>query len=73
VALGRFMVPFALVSCLCRNVNYDAAAIRASIAQLDEVGIAYTDAGANRALARGDPDAGRSANFEPKVRTLGSG
>ena len=35
---------------LANNVNYSEAAIMASIAGLDEVGVAHTDAGANRAL-----------------------
>ena len=37
---------------LANNVNYGQAAIMASIARLDELGIAHTGAGANRALAR---------------------
>jgi poly-gamma-glutamate capsule biosynthesis protein CapA/YwtB (metallophosphatase superfamily) len=37
---------------IANNVNYGAAAIMASINRLDELGIAYTGAGANRALAR---------------------
>jgi len=37
---------------LANNVNHSEAAIMASIARLDEVGVAHTDAGANRALAR---------------------
>jgi hypothetical protein len=37
---------------LANNVNYSEAAIMASIARLDEVGVAYTDAGANPATAR---------------------
>jgi poly-gamma-glutamate synthesis protein (capsule biosynthesis protein) len=37
---------------LANNVNYSEAAIMASIARLDEVGVAHTGAGANRALAR---------------------
>ena len=37
---------------LANNVNYSEAAIMAWIARLDEVGVAHTDAGANRALAR---------------------
>ena len=37
---------------LANNVNYGEAAIMASIARLDELGIAHTGAGANRALAR---------------------
>jgi hypothetical protein len=35
-----------------RSVAIEAAAIMASIAQLDEVGVAHTGAGANRTLAR---------------------
>jgi poly-gamma-glutamate synthesis protein (capsule biosynthesis protein) len=37
---------------LANNVNYGEAAIIASIARLDELGIAHAGAGANRALAR---------------------
>jgi len=37
---------------LANNVNYGEAAIMASIARLDELGVAHTGAGANRALAR---------------------
>src|SRR5437899_4920658 len=37
---------------LANNVNYGEAAIMASIARLDELGIAHTGAGANRASAR---------------------
>jgi poly-gamma-glutamate capsule biosynthesis protein CapA/YwtB (metallophosphatase superfamily) len=37
---------------LANNVNYGAAAIMASIAQLDRRGIAHTGAGANRTIAR---------------------
>jgi hypothetical protein len=37
---------------LANNVNYSEAAIMASIARLDEVGVAHTDAGANWAFAR---------------------
>src|ERR1700751_2965925 len=37
---------------LANNVNYGEAAITASIARLDELGIAHTGAGANRAAAR---------------------
>ena len=37
---------------IANNVNYGEAAIMASIARLDELGIAHTGAGANRALAR---------------------
>ena len=37
---------------IANNVNYGAAAISASIARLDQIGIAHTGAGANRALAR---------------------
>ena len=37
---------------LANNVNYGGAAILASIARLDEFGIAHTGAGANRASAR---------------------
>lgn len=37
---------------LANNVNYGAAAILASIAQLDRLGIAHTGAGANLAAAR---------------------
>jgi hypothetical protein len=36
---------------LANNVNYSEAAIMASIARLDEVGVAHAGAGANRALA----------------------
>jgi poly-gamma-glutamate synthesis protein (capsule biosynthesis protein) len=36
---------------LANNVNYGEAAIMASITRLDELGIAHTGAGANRALA----------------------
>jgi len=36
---------------LANNVNYSEAAIMASIARLDEVGVAHTDAGANWAFA----------------------
>jgi hypothetical protein len=37
---------------LANNVNYGEAAIMASITRLDELGIAHTGAGANRAMAR---------------------
>jgi poly-gamma-glutamate synthesis protein (capsule biosynthesis protein) len=37
---------------LANNVNYGEAAITASIARLDELGIAHCGAGANRSLAR---------------------
>ena len=37
---------------LANNVNYGEAAIMASITRLDELGIAHTGVGANRALAR---------------------
>ena len=37
---------------IANNVNYGAAAIAGSIARLDEVGIAHTGAGINRAAAR---------------------
>ena len=37
---------------LSNHVNCGESAIMASIAQLDEVGVAHTDAGANGALAR---------------------
>ena len=37
---------------IANNVNYGAAAIIASVASLDEIGIAHTGAGANRAAAR---------------------
>jgi poly-gamma-glutamate synthesis protein (capsule biosynthesis protein) len=37
---------------IANNVNYGEAAIMASIARLDELGIAHTGAGANRAKAR---------------------
>ena len=37
---------------IANNVNYGTTAISASIARLDEIGIAHTGAGANRALAR---------------------
>jgi poly-gamma-glutamate capsule biosynthesis protein CapA/YwtB (metallophosphatase superfamily) len=37
---------------LANNVNYGEAAIMASIAQLDRLGITHTGAGANRAFAR---------------------
>jgi poly-gamma-glutamate capsule biosynthesis protein CapA/YwtB (metallophosphatase superfamily) len=37
---------------IANNVNYGEAAIMASIARLDELGVAHTGAGANRALAR---------------------
>ena len=37
---------------LANNVNYGEAAIMASIAQLDRLGIAHTGAGANRRIAR---------------------
>jgi poly-gamma-glutamate capsule biosynthesis protein CapA/YwtB (metallophosphatase superfamily) len=37
---------------IANNVNYGAAAIMSSIARLDELAIAHTGAGANRALAR---------------------
>ena len=37
---------------IANNVNYGEAAIMASIARLDELGIAHTGAGANRELAR---------------------
>src|SRR6266852_5768603 len=37
---------------LANNVNYGAAAIAASIAELDRLGIAHTGAGADRAAAR---------------------
>src|ERR1700730_10607644 len=37
---------------LAHNVNYGEAAITASIARLDELGIAHCGAGANRSLAR---------------------
>ena len=37
---------------LANNVNYSEAAIMASIAQLDRLGIAHTGAGANRTIAR---------------------
>src|SRR5271168_989076 len=37
---------------LANNVNYGEAAIMASIARLDELGIVHTGAGANRAMAR---------------------
>jgi Bacterial capsule synthesis protein PGA_cap len=37
---------------LANNVNYGEAAIMASIARLDELGISHTGAGANRGLAR---------------------
>ncbi len=37
---------------IANNVNYGAAAITASLGRLDEIGIAHTGAGANRAAAR---------------------
>jgi poly-gamma-glutamate capsule biosynthesis protein CapA/YwtB (metallophosphatase superfamily) len=37
---------------IANNVNYGEAAITASLARLDEIGIPHTGAGANRALAR---------------------
>lgn len=37
---------------VANNVNYGEAAITASLARLDEIGIAHAGAGANRALAR---------------------
>jgi poly-gamma-glutamate capsule biosynthesis protein CapA/YwtB (metallophosphatase superfamily) len=37
---------------VANNVNYGEAAITASLARLDEIGIAHTGAGANRAAAR---------------------
>src|SRR5215813_2618592 len=37
---------------IANNVNYGAAAITASIARLDRLGIAHTGAGVNRAAAR---------------------
>ena len=37
---------------VANNVNYGEAAIMASVARLDELGIAHTGAGANQALAR---------------------
>ena len=37
---------------IANNVNYGEAAILASIARLDQLGIAHTGAGANRAAAR---------------------
>src|SRR6516225_12127838 len=37
---------------VANNVNYGEAAITGSIARLDEIGIAHTGAGANRAAAR---------------------
>src|SRR5260370_12244139 len=37
---------------VANNVNYGEAAISGSIARLDEIGIAHTGAGANRAAAR---------------------
>jgi poly-gamma-glutamate capsule biosynthesis protein CapA/YwtB (metallophosphatase superfamily) len=37
---------------LANNVNYGEAAIAGSLARLDEIGIAHTGAGANRAIAR---------------------
>jgi hypothetical protein len=37
---------------IANNVNYGEAAIRASIARLDQIGIAHAGAGANRAAAR---------------------
>jgi poly-gamma-glutamate capsule biosynthesis protein CapA/YwtB (metallophosphatase superfamily) len=37
---------------ITNNVNYGEAAIMASIARLDELGVAHTGGGANRALAR---------------------
>ncbi len=37
---------------VANNVNYGTAAINASIARLDQLGIAHTGAGANRAAAR---------------------
>jgi poly-gamma-glutamate synthesis protein (capsule biosynthesis protein) len=37
---------------IANNVNYGEAAIKSSIARLDELGIAHTGAGANRAAAR---------------------
>jgi len=37
---------------IANNVNYGEAAITASIAQLDRIGIAHTGAGVNRAAAR---------------------
>jgi poly-gamma-glutamate capsule biosynthesis protein CapA/YwtB (metallophosphatase superfamily) len=37
---------------IANNVNYGEAAITGSIARLDEIGIAHTGAGANRAAAR---------------------
>jgi poly-gamma-glutamate capsule biosynthesis protein CapA/YwtB (metallophosphatase superfamily) len=37
---------------LANNVNYGAAAIAASIVELDQIGIAHTGAGANLAIAR---------------------
>ena len=36
---------------LANNVNYGEAAMMASIAELDEVGVAHAGAGANRTLA----------------------
>jgi len=36
---------------IANNVNYGEAAITGSIARLDEIGIAHTGAGANRAAA----------------------
>jgi len=46
---------------LANNVNYGEAAIMASIARLDELGIAHTGAGANRALARAPAILSRNA------------
>ena len=37
---------------IANNVNYGEAAIKASLARLDELGIAHTGAGANRDAAR---------------------
>src|SRR5262249_31804691 len=37
---------------VANNVNYGEAAITASLARLDEIGIAHTGAGANRTAAR---------------------
>ena len=45
---------------VANNVNYGAAAITASLARLDEIGIAHTGAGANQALARAPAIVNRS-------------
>jgi poly-gamma-glutamate capsule biosynthesis protein CapA/YwtB (metallophosphatase superfamily) len=45
---------------LANNVNYGEAAITASIARLDELGIEHTGAGANRAMARAPAILGRN-------------